>query len=256
MATVQLFLIKTHIDYKMNNFYERPVLGVLGGMGPGAAVDFQQRLLDGSPASNDQEHIPTIIWNHGGIPDRQLALKKLGESPLEAMLHGMKILERSGVSKIVIPCNTAHFWYSDLQNNSSVEIFNMVQITIGKILEKYKSGDRIGILATRGALLTELYQHELIKHSIPFVINSDQEISEELMPAVYDVKRNQKEKAGLVFEELSQRLIDKGATSIILACTEIPLGLNAVNSSLLKMSYDTTQILADACLNWYYQKLA
>lgn len=64
-----------HTVYKMTEFSQLPTLGILGGMGPGAAVDFQQRLLDTSPATKDQEHIPTIVWNHGGIPDRQLALK-------------------------------------------------------------------------------------------------------------------------------------------------------------------------------------
>lgn len=254
LATVLLSQTKMHTVCKMTDFSELPTLGILGGMGPGAAVDFQQRLLDASPATKDQEHIPTIVWNHGGIPDRQLALKKRGESPLNAMLHGLKILERSGVSKIAIPCNTAHFWHADLQQQTALEILNMVEITVQQILKSYKTGDKVGILATKGALSTELYQRELSKYDIPFVINSDQEIEEEFMPAVYAVKRNEAEKAGVVFQDLSQRLIDQGANSIILACTEIPLGLHAINSPILNVCFDTTQILADACVAWYYQK--
>lgn len=238
----------------MTNFSELPTLGILGGMGPGAAVDFQQRLLDASPSSKDQEHIPTIVWNHGGIPDRQLALKNQGESPLHAMLHGLKILEYSGVSKVAIPCNTAHFWHANLQQHSSIEILNMVDVTVQQIFNLHKTGDKVGILATKGALSTELYQRELSKYDIPFVINSDQEIEEEFMPAVYAVKRNKIEKAGVVFQDLSQRLIDSGAASIILACTEIPLGLHAIQSPILDVSFDTTQILANACVNWYYSQ--
>ncbi|MGM7313250.1 aspartate/glutamate racemase family protein, partial [Acinetobacter baumannii] len=49
------------------------------------------------------------------------------------------------------------------------------------------------------------------------------------------------------------RLIDKGAGSIILACTEIPIGLHAIQSPILDVSFDTTQILADACVNWFYR---
>ena len=41
----------------MTEFSELPTLGILGGMGPGAAVDFQQRLLDASPATKDQERL-------------------------------------------------------------------------------------------------------------------------------------------------------------------------------------------------------
>ncbi|OTG86813.1 aspartate racemase [Acinetobacter sp. ANC 4558] len=238
----------------MTDFSAQPTLGILGGMGPGAAVDFQQRLLDGSPATKDQEHIPTIVWNHGGIPDRQLALKNLGESPLNAMLHGLKILERSHVSKIVIPCNTAHFWHTALQKQTHIEILNMVEITVQQILKTYKSGDKVGILATQGALSTELYQRELSKYDIPFVMNSDDEIEQEFMPAVYQVKRNEVEIAGFVFQDLSQRLVEAGAGSIILACTEIPIGLHAIHSPILKVSFDTTQILANACIDWFYHK--
>lgn len=236
----------------MIDFSEFPTLGILGGMGPGAAVDFQQRLLDASPATKDQEHIPTIVWNHGGIPDRQLALKNLGESPFKAMLHGLKILERSGVAKVAIPCNTAHFWHADLQQQTNIEILNMIEITVQQILDHYKYGDKIGILATKGALSTELYQRELSKYNIPYVMNSEEEIEKKFMPAVYAVKRNESEKAGIIFQELSQRLIDVGAGSIILACTEIPLGLHAIQSPILNVSFDTTQLLADACVRWFY----
>lgn len=241
-------------DYNMPHFSELPTLGILGGMGPGAAVDFQQRLLNASPVTKDQDHIPTIVWNHGGIPDRQLALQNLGESPLNAMRHGLKILEKSGVSKIVIPCNTAHFWHTELQQQTEIEIISMVKMTVQKVLSNYKVGDKVGILATKGALATELYQRELNQFDIPFIIHSDQEIEHEFMPAVYSVKRNEIKKAGVIFQDLSQRLVQAGASSIILACTEIPLGLHAIHSPILNISFDTTQILADACIDWYYHR--
>lgn len=252
-ATVQLSLIPLPTDYNMTDFAELPILGILGGMGPAAAVDFQQRLLDTSIVTRDQEHIPAIIWNHGGIPDRQLAINHLGQSPLQAMLVGLKVLEQSHVAKIAIPCNTAHFWHRDLQQHTDIEIFHMVELTVQQIVKHYKFGEKVGILATQGALSTELYQRELAKYNIPYVIHAEQVIEQELMPAVYAVKRNQLAEAGPILHALSQRLVDAGASYIILACTEIPIALHAVQSPILKISFDTTQILANACVDWFYE---
>ena len=254
MATALLSRNMHHTVCKMRSFSDLPVLGILGGMGPGAAVDFQQRILDASPAQIDQQHIPTLVWNHGAIPDRQLALKQQGESPLSALLQGLRLLEQAGVSRIAIPCNTAHYWHADLQQATAIPILNMVEITVQKVRHRLKPGDKVGILATRGALLSNLYQQELQKFDIPYVINSEYDIEQLFMPAVYQVKRNELKVAGQVFEQLCQRLVDQGASAIILACTEIPLGLNAIQSPIRQLCLDTTQILAEACVDWFYQQ--
>lgn len=241
-------------DYNMRDFTETPLLGILGGMGPAATVDFQQRLLRSSPVTRDQEHIATLTWNHGAIPDRQLALNAQGESPVPALLSGLKTLEHAGVSKIAIPCNTAHFWHAQLQQHTHVEILNMIEITVQQVLKRSKPNSKVGILATQGALTTQLYQNELTQSHIPFVMPSEQAITQQLMPAVYAVKANQLEQAGVVFQQLAEDLLSQGAQSIILACTEIPLALHAIQSPLLKISFDTTQLLANACVDWFYNK--
>ena len=37
------------------------VVGILGGMGPLATVDFMRKMLQATPATIDQEHVPVVV---------------------------------------------------------------------------------------------------------------------------------------------------------------------------------------------------
>lgn len=78
------------------------LLGVLGGMGPLATLDFQRRLLDATPAQNDRQQIPSVVWNVPQIADRQKALAGSGPSPLPQLIHGIEKLNQAGASHIAI----------------------------------------------------------------------------------------------------------------------------------------------------------
>ncbi len=84
------------------------LLGVLGGMGPLATVDFLGKLIAETPATRDAEHIPVVVYSVPQIPDRPRAILENGESPLPAMLKGIRTLQQAGATGIAIPCNTAH----------------------------------------------------------------------------------------------------------------------------------------------------
>ena len=92
----------------------KPVLGVLGGMGPLATVDFLRKLIEETPAARDEDHLPVIAWSVPQIPDRPAAITGNGESPLPALLAGVHTLKAAGAVALAIPCNTAHYWYDDM----------------------------------------------------------------------------------------------------------------------------------------------
>ncbi len=97
------------------------LIGVLGGMGPAATVDLFNKFVTFTAAQRDQEHIPLIISSIPDIPDRTDALMHNGLSPLPVMRDYMHKLEDAGAECIVIPCNTAHYWwYLRLQYQESL----------------------------------------------------------------------------------------------------------------------------------------
>src|SRR5689334_25385717 len=87
---------------------EGRVLGVLGGMGPLASAQFMVRLTLLTPAAQDQEHIPTVLWSDPRVPPRTAARLEGGADPLPALLRGLPGVEAAGCGAIAVPCNTSH----------------------------------------------------------------------------------------------------------------------------------------------------
>src|SRR5690625_483370 len=126
-------------------------LGVLGGMGPFATSVFFERMIERTAATKDQEHIDMVILNHATLPDRTKAIiTKKPDAFLRSIEKDIKLLDLAGVSSIVIPCNTSHYFFSDMQAMTSIHIINMVDKTIDFIKEKYGHKGKVGILATDG----------------------------------------------------------------------------------------------------------
>src|SRR3954471_9827880 len=112
---------------------QRPLLGVLGGMGPLATVDFLAKLIEETPAKGDPDHVPVIVYSVPQIPDRPGAILENTESPLPAMLEGVRHLKRGGATLIAIACNTAHFWY-DALSAEGVPIAHIADATCDDLL--------------------------------------------------------------------------------------------------------------------------
>ncbi|MFZ4480274.1 MAG: aspartate/glutamate racemase family protein [Rhodoferax sp.] len=228
------------------------LIGVLGGMGPLATLDFLQKLLAATPAGSDQEHVPTVTWNVPQIPDRQQALAGLGASPLPAMREGIARLNAAGASRIVIPCNTAHLWFDELDQASQVPLIHIVDATLASLsAAPTRKIETVGLVATRGALNGGLYQSRLAARGIPFLVNTEDELDNLFTPGCYAIKSSQLARGGELLQQAAQKLIDRGASRLVLACTEVPVGLAHINSGLQAISIDPTQALADACIAYW-----
>lgn len=230
-----------------------PLIGVLGGMGPLATVDFLHKLIVALPASRDQEHVPTIVWNVPQIPDRQLALAGTGETPLPAMLAGIARLNAAGATRIVIPCNTAHLWFDALTADSSVPLIHIADAALAALARATSPAGPIGLIATRGALRAEIYQARFAAQGIPFLTNTDAELDELFTPGCYAIKNYELERGGKLLEHAGRLLLERGASRLVLACTEVPIGLTHISSELLPISIDSTLALAEVCVAYWQQ---
>src|ERR1700743_751536 len=121
-------------------------LGVLGGMGPMARALFMERLTALTPVQSDQSHIPAILWSDPRIPDRNDAKFHGGEDPLPWLIHGASRLRDAGAGAIVIPCNTAHFWYDSLKQQISIPVLHIVQAVAANLRRMGIHGGCIGLM--------------------------------------------------------------------------------------------------------------
>lgn len=230
-----------------------PLIGVLGGMGPAATIDFLQKILQETAATRDQDHAPVITWNVPQIPDRQHAIAGRGESPLPAMLKGINVLNAAGAQCIAIPCNTAHYWFRELQVASPAPILHIVDATVNSLVQGGYASGAVGILATRGTLAAGLYQERLAELGIACLTNTDGELDELFIPGCYAVKSGNLDTGGRLLEQAALQLLSRGAAHLILACTEVALALAHVQSNLLALSYDSNKALARACVRHWQQ---
>jgi aspartate racemase len=227
------------------------MLGVLGGMGPLASAQFMLRLTLLTPAARDQDHIPAVLWSDPRVPDRTAARLAGGEDPLPALLRGIRGLEAAGAGAIAIPCNTAHGWFDALQAATPLPILHIVDAAAQDLRRQGIAGGRIGLLATAGTLAMRLYQDRLGALGYDCITPSADEMEALVSPGIALVKANRVAEAYRPLAQAAGLLKQRGATAVVLGCTEIPLGILAGPYAEIGVPLvDTIDALALAAIGW------
>ena len=218
-------------------------LGILGGMGPAASNEFVTRLVAKTPATKDQDHIPFVLWSDSTIPDRSTSMLNKDDKPLPYLLAGIQGLKIAGCTTIVIPCNTAHFWFSHLEkiaawNAKIIHIVDSVADTLRDI--KITSG-KIGIIGTKATIEYGLYQYQLNKLGWECITPTREQMDTLVQPAINLIKASNMDQAHEMLMTVIHSLISKGAKSVVLGCTEIPLSIreNTVQDTPIINSIDS-----------------
>lgn len=223
------------------------MLGVLGGMGPLATVDFLEKLITETKSPTDQRHIPTVTWSVPQIPDRSSHIMHGGESPFPELMRGLLNLQTMGASAIAIPCNTAHFWHDSLVDASGMRILHIVDAVTDQL---YLAGlkhsvSTVGILATAGTVCSGIYQQKLIAAGYEVKVPNDRD-QNTVTTGIGLAKSGKLDLAREIFLQQIDRLKMQGADMIVLACTEIPAVLE--DSDVL---IDSNRALARRCVAWF-----
>ena len=224
------------------------IIGILGGMGPEATIDLFYKIIKFTPAEKDQEHLRIIIDNNPKIPDRTAAILGKGEDPLPALQETAQNLEKAGADFIVIPCNTAHYFLSSIQESVNIPVLNMIEETAKETKKRIPQIKKVGLLASIGVYKSEIYHQHFKKFYIE-VISPEEKDKEEIMKVIYTIKAgdlSKRVKKNIL--KITQKLIDKGAEAIIAGCTEIPLILKEGDGDVSVPLIDPTQILAKAAV--------
>lgn len=224
---------------------ERPLLGVLGGMGPAATLDFLAKLQGLANASCDQDHCPVVTFSASETPDRTAAILGTGESPLPAMQDALKALERAGASHVAIPCNTAHYWFDALQASTGLRLIHIVEATMEEMAVRFGDVRVVGLIATAGTLRSGVYHKRLERDGRRVLTPPDQGAVAHVIEMI---------KAGRMADALPM-LIEQvvalraaGVEAVILGCTELPLCLPHMPIEVQALIMDATEALARASL--------
>ncbi len=226
------------------------MLGILGGMGPLATVDFLRKLVEQTNGENDQRHIPTVTWSVPQIPDRSRYIIDGAENPFPQLRRGIQQLALMGADVIAIPCNTAHYWYEQLSECSDIKILHIVDAVHQELQQlpmfpASRTEKLVGLLATSGTIKSNIYQAQLSAHGWT-VATPEAQAQEKIMQAIAFVKAGKVMSARSIFLQEIEHLKQRGVRAVILGCTEIPSVLDPD-----AMFIDSNLALAKRCVQWF-----
>ena len=249
------------------------MIGILGGMGTQAGLDFCNKLAVLNRGKIDQEYPLFLLYNKSNIPGRpesigvqtgnlsnRLISKKSNKkylTVLKSLLKGCRLLQKNKCKFIVIPCNTAHYWYDDLKRKINIPIINMPKEVFKITKKKCKKNSKIGLLATEGTLKTGVYNKIFDKDYKLIFPNQDLQ-TESVNKAIKLVKLGNVKAASKIIEPAIKYLIKKKCKKIILGCTELPIAIFAYKSfkkvKSSKIFLDPNLILAESSMAKYKSK--
>ena len=246
------------------------MIGILGGMGTQAGLDFCNKLAMLNRGKIDQEYPLFILYNKSNIPGRPESIgihtnelsskpgkkinKKKYNNVLKSLLDGCLSLQKSGCKFIVIPCNTAHYWFNDLQSKIKIPIINMPKEVLKHTLKNCKQDSKIGLLATEGTLKTQIYEKLFKKNFLIIKPNKKLQL-ESVNKTIKYVKMGNIKLAEKTIRASINYLLKMKCKKIILGCTELPIAIFAFKSfkkvKLSKTFLDPNLILAASSMAKY-----
>jgi aspartate racemase len=223
----------------------KPLLGIIGGMGPLASVYFYEMLTNIQKTGKEQDYIDILLYSIPSAPDRTLYITgKSGESPLGALIHAGRVLKRQNVTTIAIPCVTSHFFYDDLKKALQVPIINVIEETALYIAARGIT--KAGLLATDGTVRGRLFHGALAKRGIETIIPRP-ETQKKLMRLIYHrVKRGKRIRKNEL-SGITGDLYEQGAETVVLGCTELSLAVRGGSHNYIDMLEILTRASLLAC---------
>lgn len=220
-------------------------IGIIGGLGPLATVKFMELLNE--KLVNTKEEVELVVINDPTTPDRtEYILDNNKPNPISNILEMVKKLEIANSSIIVMPCNTASYFYKEINSNTNIHFINIVKETVNYLNER--NIKKIGLLATEGTIKSEIYKTLLNEVGIECLIpnNEEQKI---ISSIIYDGIKSGKKIDLNNFYKVANHLLNEGAEYIILGCTELS-ALRQLENLQDKYLIDAMQILANNTIKY------
>ena len=229
------------------------MIGILGGMGTQASLDFCNKLAKLNRGKLDQDYPMFILYNKSKIPKRPENLKKY-YNVLHSLVDGCKMLQRNNCKFIVMPCNTAHYWHKDIQKKIKIPLLSMPKEVYLHTNKRCKKNSKIGILSTEATLKTKIYSNYFDKNFR--LISPDSSLQKNSVnKAIKFVKMGKVKEAEKILKPAVNFLIKEKCKKIILGCTELPIAIFAYKSFKKakdsKIFVDPNLLLAEICMKKY-----
>ncbi len=215
------------------------LLGVLGGVGPAATVNFLDTLLAVTPAERDQGHIPTIVYNDPTVPDRTDAIYWTDEV-LDHLVANASALDTMEVTHLVIASNLTHHWFDDIEAVVDADMLHMIALACEEL--GTTDIETVGLLTTSTARDVELYEPYLgdITPVYPDSMG-------DMMDAIYQFKAGNEREAEARMHGVAHEIVGE-VDALVLGCTEF----SAMDWDVSCPVIDPVEVTARKCVELLY----
>ncbi|WP_415945581.1 aspartate/glutamate racemase family protein [Selenomonas montiformis] len=219
-------------------------IGIIGGMGPMATADLMQKIILGTDAREDQDHIPMLIDNNTAIPDRTAAILGQGPSPVPELLRSADRLTRAGADFLIMGCNTAHYFLPLMMPYLKIPVISMIDAA-ARFCQR-QGYRKIGLLASAGTCHAGVYQRAL-QHAGIRIIQPDERQEIAVHDMIYHgVKAGCSAYDTTAVRRVLSEMEAAGAEAFLLGCTEIPVAVSMYH--LEGRFIDATEVLAEEAI--------
>lgn len=220
-------------------------LGILGGVGPQTTSEVYLSVIDLVRKSSAEKYPPIVIYNLPFpfiIEDEVIIQGKNSEKMLPYLIEGAKILEKSGASFGILPCNTLHKYIDNIRESVKMPFLSILD----EVAKKTSSMrvKKVGVLATQSTVNSNLYKSVLEENRIEIIYPSELDQKVLNLTIVSLLKGEKNNQCGEKIKKICENLIGKGAECILLACTDLQLILSSIKLSVPIL--DTTEVLIEA----------
>ena len=229
------------------------MIGILGGMGTQAGLDYCNKLAILNRGKSDQKYPLFILYNKSNIPKRPENLKKY-YNVLKSLINGCNLLQKNKCKFIVMPCNTAHYWYDDLKKKIKIPIISIPEEVYLHTKKNCKKNSKIGILCTEATLKTGVY-NKYFEKNFKLVSPVKTLQTKSVNKAIKYVKLGKVKEAEKAIKPAINYLMKIKCKKIILGCTELPIAIFAYKSfkkiKESKIFIDPNLLLAEVSMKKY-----
>ena len=228
----------------------RPILGVLGGVGPLATAYFMELVIERSHAACDQDNIPMIVYNDPQIPDRTAyILDHEKPNPRPEMAKVAQWLEAAGADYIAIPCNTAHYFYEDINAVVSIPVLNIMELTSQHVARLIRDGGTVGLTATDGTIESGIFQRYFEQAGLSTMVPAAEEQAQ-VMSIIYDGVKAGGQYDPESYLSVVRGMHEAGCDAVVVGCTELSVLYHNLDDKPAFI-VDSLSVLADACVEFY-----
>lgn len=201
-------------------------VGVIGGMGPMATAKFMELVINNTKAEKDQDNVDMLICQYSSTPDRtSYILGDSSEDPAPSMINAAKLLERENCAFLVMPCNTATFFYNKIADEISIPLINIAEETVKCCLSK--GAKKIGLMATDGTIKAKVY-NEYVPSDVELFI-PDSNMQKRIMDIIYKEVKQNKIPDKDNFLQVVDYFINNGCDAIVMGCTELSVAIEQLD---------------------------